>query len=270
MSDYTETVRKSARVGVLLAGVLSAVAGCSGQNTGDGDDPSQVEPTPTEVSSAVVLAQVITQDGTEYSFLQSKTGDLTLAVGATQAIDIAKLVEAHANVADLYEALSRQTAPEALRAAEQRLADDEVTPQLQPPTPGLDLVPEFNAGELNPVRGPGDLVGRSAHPLTSAQFQNMYCPSGWHFLYCWPDTGGNPWVQRDAWSMHGAMSATNCSTRFRFRYYDDGDWYTLVDRVATPGQHWTYYQFGSTRSRRFEVLNNGGCGVRFSAFGYFW
>jgi hypothetical protein len=248
----------------LLASVLS---GCGGPGVSTGEQSEPSEAVSSEEGAATVLARVTAADGTEYSFLDSRSGDLTLAVGANHEIDISSLLHQHPTLSELYESVAGRAAPDSLRAADERLAVERSKVALEPNLEAPELVPEFDAGERASSSPQAGDIGRSAQALTAGEFQNLYCPSGWDFLYCWPDTGGNPWVQRTSWYLLGAMSATNCSTRFRYRYYDDGDWYTLVDRTATPGQHWYYYQYGSTRSRRFEVLDNAGCGVRFAVYG---
>jgi hypothetical protein len=255
----------------IFAGAMAFfVIGCSGQGaSGDG------QPTPTagefEQDPGTVLAELKASDGTDYSFIQTRTGDVVIAVRSDHPVDLADALDKTPSLAALYEKLSGQSAPDSLKLADQQLAEKKAKGELAPSALNQDTAPEFDMGKLASTPAAEDGIGRSTQLLTADQFEDKYChpPAGWDFLYCWPNTGGNPWVQRTSWRFDGAMAATNCNTRFRFRYYDDGDWYTIVDTIASPGSHWHYYQYGSTRSRRFEILNNAGCGVRFAAWGYF-
>ncbi|HMJ11512.1 MAG TPA: hypothetical protein VK524_08885 [Polyangiaceae bacterium] len=242
---------------VLLVGALAALAaGCSAEASGP--DAPEIR----EEASATLLAEV-TKDGTQYSFLRSESGDLTVLVSGPAA-DPANGVGPGDSFVALYERLSGQTAPADLVSAELALRD--LDRQNAATRSGSDQPPSFYAGDDVSSSTERDGIAQTAQALTSAEFQNLYCPGGMDFLYCWPSTGGNPWVQRMSVYLHGAMNATNCNTRFRYRYYDDG-WKTLVDRIATPGQHFHYYTWGGESSRRFEVLDNAGCGVRFAVYG---
>ena len=264
MSNDQRVVRKCASMAMVLAGALAVFAiGCSGQGASGESGPVAGESTE---DSGTVLAELKTSDGTEYSFIQTRTGDLVVGVNSDHPVELSELNET-SGLSKLYEKLSGQAAPQALQLADRQLAEKMARGELAPKALNQDTSPEFYMGTVADRSSTIDGVGRSTQLLTSGEFQNLYCPSGWDFLYCWPDTGGNPSVQRTGSHFDGAMSATNCNTRFRYRYYDDGDWYTLVDRIASPGSHWHYHQYGSTRSRRFEVLNNDGCGVRFAAYG---
>jgi hypothetical protein len=256
MANNPGIVGKFTSAGAIAGALAIFVIGCAAE-TGN-------EPGATQDSDVKVLAELKASDGTEYSFLQTRTGDLALGIGANHAIDLAAVLSKTPSFTDLYQKLSGKDAPEALRSADRELAAKGIRAGIEVRDPSQDA---FNAGNLTALPAARDGVGSKSQALTASEFENAYCPSGWDFLYCWSNTGGNPYVQRYSWYLQGAISATNCSTRFRYRYYDDGNWYTLVDRIASPGSHWYYYQYGSDRSRRFEVLSNDGCGVRFSTFG---
>jgi hypothetical protein len=259
MANNPYIVGKFASAGALIGTLAILAAGCSAE-TGN-ENPSGA----SSDSNVKVLAELKASDGTEYSFLQTHSGDLALGIGANHKLDLSELLSKTPSFTELYQKLSGKSAPEALRAADQQLAAKGMKAGIEALDPGQ--ADAFNAGNLTAPPSARDGVGSKSQALTQSQFENAYCPSGWDFLYCWSNTGGNPWVQRNSTYLQGAMNATNCNTRFRYRYYDDGNWYTLVDRIASPGSHWYYYQYGSYRSRRFEVLNNDGCGVRFAVFG---
>jgi hypothetical protein len=199
-----------------------------------------------------VLAELTTADGATYTFLAIESGDVAVEVVAPAAVDASLLSGAHTSLTALYESISGEPAPEALVLAERR-ADENSASSTEVHVQPLQF-------------DPGALKGTITLALTAAEFAATYCPGGYDFLYCWPDTGGNPWVQRTSTYFAGAMNATNCHTRFRYRYYDGG-WKTFRDRIAAPGEHFWYWMSGSKTSRRWEILNNGGCGVRFSAWG---
>jgi len=264
MFNEQRVVAKCVSMATVFAGAVALFSvGCSGQASGDGQSgPAAGE---SAESASTVLAELKTSDGTEYSFLQTRTGDLVIGVGSDHAIDLSDALNKTPSLTALYEKLSGTAAPEQLRLADVRLAEQKAKGEAQ--APNSNSATEFNMGKAAGLPATSDGVGRSTQLLSKAAFEDKFCNSGWDFLYCWSDTGGNPAVQRYSYYFQGAMSATNCNTRFRFRYYDDGDWYTIVDRIASPGSYWHYYQYGSSRSRRFEILNNDGCGVRFAAFG---
>ena len=267
MSNHHRVAERLAVAGAIFTGALALFGvGCSGQGP-SGEEQSTPGAEASEASSAKLLAEVKMSDGTEYSFLQTTTGDLAIGVGANHALDLSDTLSRTPSLSALYEKLSGRAAPDALRLADKQLAAKGATTEIEALASSERTASPFNQGVRTSSPATSDGIGRSTQLLSSSEFQNSFCPSGYDFLYCWPDTGGNPWVQRTSWYLEGAMSATNCYTRFRYRYYDDGNWYTLVDRTASPGSYWYYYQYGSTRSRRFEVLNNDGCGVRFSVFG---
>jgi hypothetical protein len=267
MSNHHRVVGRLAGATAVVAEALALFAlGCSGQGTSSEEQSTPGAET-TAASSTKLLAELKASDGTEYSFLQTATGDLALGIRADHAVDLSDALSRTPSLSALYEKLSGRAAPESLVLADRQLAAKGVKTAVgsQPSIEGT--ASPFDKGVRAAPPPASDGVGRSSQILSSSEFQNQFCPSGWDFLYCWPDTGGNPYVQRNSWYLEGAMSATNCYTRFRYRYYDSGNWYTLVDRIANPGSYWYYYQYGSTRSRRFEVLSNDGCGVRFSVFG---
>ncbi|HKO48521.1 MAG TPA: hypothetical protein VJV79_12405 [Polyangiaceae bacterium] len=266
MSNYHRVVGRLAATGAVLGTLAVFAVGCSAEQ-GTGSDGQSIPGEGTTASTTRVLAELKASDGTEYSFLQVATGDVAIGVGSDQPVDLSSILSKTPSLSALYEKLSGKAAPAALVSADRELAAKGAQKELESQASKDGSVPQFDMGVRQTSPSTNDGVGRNTQLLTSGEFQNLYCPSGWDFLYCWPNTGGNPYVQRTSWYLEGAMSATNCYTRFRYRYYDDGNWYTLVDRIANPGSHWHYYQYGSTRSRRFEILSNDGCGVRYSAFG---
>lgn len=210
---------------------------------------------------AVVLAEIKSQEGTQYSFLQTGAGDIVLAVQATSSLDESRLPSGPTDFVAFYEKVAGHAAPAALVSAQARA---DLLAHANVGSLGKDLA-EANASDYVPK---GENVGVRNDALTAAQFQNMYCPGGYDFLYCWPDFWGNPWVQLNSYYLAGAVSPNNCTIHFRYRYYDDG-WKTLVDRYASPGSYWWYYSYGGTRARRWEVIDNpaGSCNQHFSVWG---
>jgi hypothetical protein len=123
---------------------------------------------------------------------------------------------------------------------------------------------DFSGKNMNFAEPQGS--GARILALTAREFKAKYCPGGYDFLYCWPDTSGNPWVQRTSTYFCGAVAATNCTIRFRYQYYDGG-WKTFKDMKASPGQHYWFCMSGSKKTWRLEILDNENCGLRFSVWG---
>ncbi len=254
---------------ILVSLALAACAGEDPQSTASDqvaspNDPGSTQVEASEQAGSTVLAEATTEQGATYSFFEADNGDVGVIVNADFEVDPNDLPSPDSSLTALYERLFGEPAPTALVEAEARaarLTAEEVEEE------ALLEGPNFDRGQSMAHQTAKDGVGTVSQALTASQFQSMYCPGGWDFLYCWPSTGGNPWVQLYSAYLAGAMNATNCSTRFRYRYYSGGTWYTLVDRIASPGQYFWYWSSGGTKSRRWEILNNGGCGVRFSAWG---
>jgi len=245
----------------ILIGALAATVACSAQ---DGSpQTSSGDPQVAEDGQALVIAEIKSQEGTQYSFLQTGAGDLVLAVQASNVLDDSRLPSAPTNLVSFYEKVAGHAAPDALVAAQAR-ADLLAHEQSGALTQGVA------AAQASEYVARSENVGARSDALTAAQFQSMYCPSGYDFLYCWPNFWGNPWVQLTSYYLAGAVSPNNCTIRFRYRYYDDG-WKTLVDRYASPGSYWWYYSYGGTRERRWEVIDNppGACDQHFSVWGYY-
>jgi len=250
---------KHARHFQILVTTLALTVACSAQ-TGSPDVDSS-DPQVAQEGQAVVVAEIKSQDGTLYSFLQTGAGDIVLAVQAARSLDDSRLPSGPTNLVAFYERVAGHAAPDALVAA-QAPADLLAQAKIGSFDQGAASA---KASDYVPQR---ENVGVRNDALTAAQFQSMYCPSGYDFLYCWPNFWGNPWVQLTSYYLAGAVSPNNCTVRFRYRYYDDG-WKTLVDRYASPGSYWWYYSYGGTRARRWEVIDNppGACDQHFSVWG---
>ena len=86
-------------------------------------------------------------------------------------------------------------------------------------------------------------------------------------MYCWPQTSGNPWVQRKAYVFNGVVEALQHTIRARMRYQWLGSWHTAADVQVLPGHVMHRRLSAWPRVRvRFEVLNNTHP-LRYAAFG---
>lgn len=250
-------------VPLVLVGLAS---GCAAEaNDGAGSPATDSEAT-SAVDTSRELARV-EKEGVTYRFIEAEPGEIAMLVGSDEPVDMAQQTrDGDASLTELYEALSGEAAPEALVVAE--LAAERAAAEAGEAAP--EEPAEFDAGEMAPAGARSGDIAQTSQGLTTAQFEAAYCDSGGDFLYCWPNTAGNPWVERWSWYMHGAINALDCHTRYRFRYWKSG-WKTLVDRTAAPGSHWYVYQsnYSIIRKRRFEVIDNSSsCGVRFAVYGF--
>jgi len=209
------------------------------------------------------VAQIAQGDVT-FHFLEAEAGVLAIVLESETPIsEETKALVSGSSVSALYEKLSGTAAPAKLVEAELRAAALEDEGPEESESDGNDAFAgretSHNDGDIRTIE----------QNISASEFDDRYCHSS-DYLYCWPTTAGEPYVQRHGDAMTGAMSAVNCHTRFRFRYYRRGDWHTMVDRIASPGQHWwaSDANFLIKRSRRFEVINNpGSCSVRFAVYG---
>jgi len=274
MSNIAYDIGRSARIGLFL--VAAWATACSGQGPLSSEQQDPEGAAPVESSSAAILAQHTAVDGSEYAILETESGELVLGVGTTHALETPKLSQQQASVADLYEALSGQVAPESVRAAERKLSERKASFELLPRAPSVSASPEFDRAEVAFPRAVGESVARSSEALTLTPSPapppgpSSVCNINADFVYCLPDTTGNPWFQISSSSLHFNLGALGCAVRFRYRYYENGSWHTLVDRLASQGSSWHYYQYGKYLTRRVEVLGNSPlCHLSFIAYGWF-
>ncbi|HET9955761.1 MAG TPA: hypothetical protein VFQ61_14705 [Polyangiaceae bacterium] len=243
----------------LVFGACLSLLACSA--TQETDAPAQDV---TAQSQSQELVTVTTPDGALYTFLDAG-GEVGVLVEAPESARAKlQLPDEGGSLKAFYERISGRPAPQVLLDA---LSREENARGLSSanqtriePTPAA----QFSKGVSAPLQGD---VGIASQALTAAEFQDKFCNSGYDFLYCWPNTSGNPWVQIYSDVMHGAISAIDCAVRFRYRYEADG-WKTFVDRYATPGKWYHYYTGTGTRHRRFEVIGNDeGCRMHFAVWG---
>jgi hypothetical protein len=250
-----------------ISGCSAGPAGTTPSASGDespGQDAARRGTDSTEAARPELLGEVVTEGGVKYSFFASSLGEVDLSIEAPSGSDsLPTLPTADTNFVQFYEQIAHQPAPSALVDAV-ALAD---TLRDQTSTPGAQAAPQYDRGSVVPSAQDQGGVSSQEQSLTSSQFTSMYCPNGYDFLFCWPNTTGNPWVQLTSTYLAGAVSAIDCRIHYRYRYYDDG-WKTFRDLYADPGSHWWWYMSGGSISRRFEVVGNTStCHLHFSVWG---
>lgn len=233
-------------------------------------EPAGAEEAAIEQAETRVLAEVITDDGVKYTFLEIDAEDVgVFVVAPDSAASSLKAPRPDLSMVELYESVSGEPAPEALVLAEERARELGLSSHEQ--ADEEDRAPLSSNGDALEARSDDDLsedMAAQSLPISADAFEDRYCSYAHDFLYCWPSTGGNPYVQRRCRYLYGAICATNCTTRYRYRYKRLGNWKTFVDGYADPGEcyfAWTSNWF--KRVRRWEVLDNAGCGVRYAAYG---
>ena len=242
--------------------LLTLTAACDGMAS-DADDSQAIATTE--------VARAVTPDGAVWRFLEGEPGDLIVVGNAPESANASfrRLTADRPSYPALYQRLTGQTAPAALEQAQARA--DALPASDRSTDDGGDLS-QFDPGDAGqPGAGP---VRQTAHAISASDFQSTYCGgSGWTFSFCWPSTGGNPWVQEKSYTFYGYMAAPYDTIRVRFRYKTvaAGSWKTMLDTQALPGQVLYAYQryFSYRRWRRWEVLDNPSTTlVRFAAYGY--
>jgi hypothetical protein len=238
--------------------LLATAAAC--EVVGEDDaDLDEIEATTT----ATPIAQVITDDGGVWRFLEAEPGELFLwtTLPESSRIGIDRLVADEPTYVDLYRRLTTAPVPRTLLDAQARadalLGESDPDPD--------------QSGLVNEEGGQATTGGKLTQAISATDFQNSYCLGSWDYMYCWPSFYGSPYVQRKTYSLWGYVAAVNNTVDFRLRYkkHSTSSWSTLISAQALPGQvHWVHTSYwGYRRWRRWEVLDNGANLVRYSVYG---
>ncbi|MDI1444355.1 hypothetical protein [Polyangium sp. 6x1] len=173
--------------------------------------------TPEEVAATTdtELALVRTADGAEVRFFESAPGEINIestpAAGGEDPLARPDLADLRAT--GMYEAIAGEPAPEALVAAEARVALSEGTGE---------------TGELEPV-GEADAT-LVAVPIGAADFQRRFCGS---LSFCWVSRSTDLRDEEFAKGIKGYIYAVRGSVLLSIRRRENG-WYQVLERQILP------------------------------------
>ncbi|WP_438031418.1 hypothetical protein [Sorangium sp. So ce204] len=225
------SMARTARRAAALALGLCALGGCAvGQEPADEAVEEGLAP----------ITSLQLSNGAEVHFYEPEEG----RVLAFTTGEIDESMERLAPVA-LYEALSRQVAPPALIAAQERMDAARLAggARRAPIAPGVDVIEEAQPA---PARRPsaGEEFGTAAQALTASDFVASYCsPSSVDFDYCWTDSTVNRTVTVNGTRWYHAHADSTSGTIQMAVYYRNmwgNDVLVFVRTVTSTGGVFSY------------------------------
>ncbi|WP_437836066.1 hypothetical protein [Sorangium sp. So ce1153] len=209
----------TARRAAALALGLCLVGGCAvGQESGAEAVEEGLAP----------IASLHLANGAEVHFYEPEEGRV---LGFTRG-DIPESLERLPPVA-LYEALSREAAPPALIAAQQRMDAGRLARGPRRAATEPDVI---EASAPTPQAGAGEALGSAAQALTASDFVDDWCDvSGLDINFCWTDRTDYHWEELKGvkW-FHAHVDSTSGTVELRVHYKNfSGDWVLTFAQTVT-------------------------------------